>query len=1123
MKKVILTFVVLLTTITASAYDAKIDGIYYNLVEKGQVAEVTTGDKKYTGELNIPATVKYEGTVYTVVINQGALEGQDQFTSLILPEGMTEIKRRTFHDCSSMKTVVLPQSITIIDEMAFQNCASLESISLPDGLQTIGKNAFAGCRSLVEFVIPNSVESVGEGLLVSCNSLKSATLSNKMTTIPVEMFEDCSRLASIHIPSNIKTIEARAFQNCEKLETVSFAEGVKSIGEYAFLDCGSLKELSLPESLETIKEMAISYCESLSKIRLPEGITTIEWNAITHCNSLVSINIPKSVPVVSYINYCHGLPSVDFPEGITTISGFTESYAITSIELPSTVESIYGFDGCHALKKIKLNEGLQSMGGFIDCDNLTSLTIPNSVTSITYRALKGCLKLKKVKIGEGVKEIGSEAFNNCKELKDVYCYAENVPTSKSWFTGSYIEYATLHVPESAMAAYSSTAPWSGFGNIVAIGEDDPGEEEEEEQVHYDADFYVDDIGYDYYDDYLDPSGFNQKAVLLSDGNHFTGKELVMPLKVENEGTEYLVVGTGKRAFMWNNHIEKVVLSEVFQTIGMESFEGCENLKTIQFPNSFREIGRAAFKGCIRLENVTLPNKVQVLRCEAFSGCSNMTKFTFPLSLETLESYKLLADCSSLEEVRIPLGSYYSVYGDSIVKGNYASRSNFFTKTFINCRNLKVAELCGKGWRAGNSEFYMDHAFDGCVSLEKIRVVDDDPPVINDAFTDEQYNTIVIVVPSGRVDAYSQAKGWKLFKHFTTVGEDMTTGDSGDCGMGVSYNFDKKSGLLTIAGSGDTYNYSFSYGNTPWYAYREMVHSVSIGNNVTAIGEGLFKDCSNMTTVTIPSSVAKIGMYAFENCSSLRAVDIPEGVTVLNNSLFAGCSSLKEIVIPKSVTTIGNLVFSGCTGMTSLTCLNPTPPTCNGYNGLGVDYSIPLYVPEGSSLKYKAAEHWRNFVIIREIAEEGSDGIWLTINDGAHGSMSLKIDTELPYLTLRFTPEDGWYIYSVMLDEEDVTAELSEDGTYTTPAITANSRLSVIYADSSTGMAKVQSDTRYEVRPTTNGLSLGGLSAGDRISVYTPNGQCVYNAQATGSQTEIPLTLHQVYIVKVNNQTLKVCL
>ena len=352
---------------------------------------------------------------------------------------------------------------------------------------------------------------------------------------------------------------------------------------------------------------------------------------------------------------------------------------------------------------------------------------------------------------------------------------------------------------------------------------------------------------------------------------------------------------------------------------------------------------------------------------------------------------------------------------------------------------------------------------------------------------------------------------------------MTTGESGDCGIGVSYNFDKKSGLLTIAGSGDTYNYSFSYGNTPWHAYREMVRSVSIGNNVTAIGEALFKDCSNMTTVTIPSSVAKIGMYAFENCSSLRTVDIPEGVTVLNNSLFAGCSSLKEIVIPKSVTTIGDLVFSGCTGMTSLTCLNPTPPTCNGYHGLGVDYSIPLYVPEGSMVKYKAAEHWRNFVIIREVAEGGSDGIWLTINDGAHGSMSLKIDTELPYLTLRFTPEDGWYIYSVMLDEEDVTAELSEDGTYTTPAITANSRLSIIYADSSTGMAKVQSDTRLEVRPTTNGLSLDGLTSGDRISIYTTNGQCVYNAQATGSQVEIPLTLHQVYIVKVNTQTLKVCL
>ena len=40
--------------------------------------------------------------------------------------------------------------------------------------------------------------------------------------------------------------------------------------------------------------------------------------------------------------------------------------------------------------------------------------------------------------------------------------------SPNAFDGSYIEYATLHVPESAIEAYRKTTPWSGFKSIVSV-------------------------------------------------------------------------------------------------------------------------------------------------------------------------------------------------------------------------------------------------------------------------------------------------------------------------------------------------------------------------------------------------------------------------------------------------------------------------------------------------------------------------------------------------------------------------------------------------------------------------------------------------------------------------------
>jgi hypothetical protein len=92
------------------------------------------------------------------------------------------------------------------------------------------------------------------------------------------------------------------------------------------------------------------------------------------------------------------------------------------------------------------------------------------VTSIGKQAFYGCSGLTSASIGDGIKTIGSIAFASCAELTDVYCYAENVPTTNTdAFSDSYIEHATLHVPAASVNSYSSREPWSNFGTIVPIG------------------------------------------------------------------------------------------------------------------------------------------------------------------------------------------------------------------------------------------------------------------------------------------------------------------------------------------------------------------------------------------------------------------------------------------------------------------------------------------------------------------------------------------------------------------------------------------------------------------------------------------------------------------------------
>ena len=146
---------------------------------------------------------------------------------------------------------------------------------------------------------------------------------------------------------------------------------------------------------------------------------------------------------------CFGLTSVTIPNSVTSIgsSAFGNCSGLTSVTIPNSVTSI-------------------EYGAFWGCSGLTSVTIPNSVTSIGKYAFRGCSGLTSVTIPNSVESIGTEAFANCSELRDVYCYAEKVPSTESdAFNGSYPEYITLHVLDASIDSYKATAPWSSFEKI----------------------------------------------------------------------------------------------------------------------------------------------------------------------------------------------------------------------------------------------------------------------------------------------------------------------------------------------------------------------------------------------------------------------------------------------------------------------------------------------------------------------------------------------------------------------------------------------------------------------------------------------------------------------------------
>ena len=149
---------------------------------------------------------------------------------------------------------------------------------------------------------------------------------------------------------------------------------------------------------------------------------------------------------------CSGLTSVTIGNSVTSIgsNAFSSCSGLTSVTIPNSVTSI-------------------GASAFSGCSGLTSVTIPNSVTSIGNTAFYECSGLTSVSIGNSVTSVGSRAFASCNNLTDVYCYAENVPTTNTdAFKSSNIENVSLHVLAASIDAYKAAEPWSGFKEIVAL-------------------------------------------------------------------------------------------------------------------------------------------------------------------------------------------------------------------------------------------------------------------------------------------------------------------------------------------------------------------------------------------------------------------------------------------------------------------------------------------------------------------------------------------------------------------------------------------------------------------------------------------------------------------------------
>lgn len=256
-KKFLMLMLTLVVSVAGYA-QTEIDGIYYNLdyidyksLNTG-VAEVTHGEKKYSGDVVIPEKLDNlfckEYSVYkdyTVTrIGSDAFWANEDLNSVTIPNSVTSIGDHAFMACWNLTSVIVPNSVTSIEASAFNLCTSLTSVNIPNTITTIEGGTFFACQKLTSIEIPNSVKSIGKQAFSACVVLASVTIPNSVTSLGEMAFAGCSALRFVSLPESLTDFDKEVFRNCDSLITVvNLSKTPQNITDGTFSVYGTLHVL----------------------------------------------------------------------------------------------------------------------------------------------------------------------------------------------------------------------------------------------------------------------------------------------------------------------------------------------------------------------------------------------------------------------------------------------------------------------------------------------------------------------------------------------------------------------------------------------------------------------------------------------------------------------------------------------------------------------------------------------------------------------------------------------------------------------------------------------------------------------------------------------------------------
>ena len=853
--------------------------------------------------------------------------------------GITTIASHAFRGCSMLTSVVLPSTVTSLPgSSTFENCSALASVNIPEGVTSLGMYAFSGCTSLMGIDLPSTMSSLGSYCLAECSAIDSIVC--RATTPPTangSTFSGVREGTTIYVPG-------------QSIETYLAADGWSTFGMYQALDesagnmcpvsgtCGAdgdniTWELGCDSVLTLTGTGAMadysldnapwyeSYRQAIRSVVIGSGITRVGERAFNECTSLTSVDFGETVTSLGNyaFGFCSSLQHVTLPNSITEISNgvfdrcplteplynshvfvfMPETYA-GEYSIPEGIETIagYAFKGCSQITSITVPESVTSISGgyaFSGCSSLQSINIPAGVTYIGGGTFSGCSSLRYIEIPASVTQIAVSAFSNCIGLDSITCRATYPPMAESNTFEGVSTSIPVSIPAGTTGTYSQATGWNQFTIfrelsdsvcIVARGICGAQERNLSWVLTCDSVLTITGTGAMVSTYYSTPAPWAEYGSKIRD--------IVIDEGVTNMAA-YAFYNDGNTAGVYNN-VRTLYIPSTMQNLVNNYFYRCPldivtiNSDTIVGKGSFtsgssinqlfgsrvrqfiigdsvKSIASSAFQNqsADSLASVILPDGLLSIGTWAFGYVEHLDTITLPRTLQSIDADAFYG--SGLRGITIP-----------------ATVTTMGGQCFQNCSKLTSVTFEEGVTSIGTS------AFANCTALAEITIPASMLTISSGAFQGCTNLTKVTVLSA------------------TWVGENKSSSSTTKQALG-SYVRE------LVLGDGITTLGKYAF------ASLDSLRTVTLSGTLTVIGESAFTNCKSLRSLTLPSSVTTIDNYAFSGCSAMDSVHLNAGLLRMGAQAFYQCTSLRKIVLPESLIGINGTAFYGCTGLTEVTIPN----------------------------------------------------------------------------------------------------------------------------------------------------------------------------------------------------------